>query len=237
EFLEIPALDSKTVLLSVFIPLLKPTKNGYTENSNTKVIFQTYRASPRPLGNALAYLNAAFLAEISIGDKGVGINSIRLAFGSFGVKHAIRASTVEKYLVGKTLSVDLIYEAVKLTRVAISPENGTSHPAYRSSLAVSFLFDFLWPLVEPDGCVYTSTCNSSGIRSRMTFDDSETTTLLSSATQVIESSREHYPVGEPIVKSGSAIQASGEAVFVDDIPSPLNCLHGAFIYSTKPLAR
>uniref|UniRef100_A0A1S3WYZ9 indole-3-acetaldehyde oxidase n=1 Tax=Nicotiana tabacum TaxID=4097 RepID=A0A1S3WYZ9_TOBAC len=29
---------------------------------------------------------------------------------------------------------------------------------------------------------------------------------------------------------------SCEAVYVDDIPSPPNCLHGAFIYSTKPLA-
>lgn len=29
----------------------------------------------------------------------------------------------------------------------------------------------------------------------------------------------------------------GEAVYVDDIPSPTNCLHGAFICSTKPLAR
>ena len=29
----------------------------------------------------------------------------------------------------------------------------------------------------------------------------------------------------------------GEAVYVDDIPSPTNCLHGAFIYSTKPFAR
>jgi xanthine dehydrogenase molybdopterin-binding subunit B len=30
---------------------------------------------------------------------------------------------------------------------------------------------------------------------------------------------------------------SGEAVYVDDIPSPKDCVHGAFIYSTKPLAR
>lgn len=29
----------------------------------------------------------------------------------------------------------------------------------------------------------------------------------------------------------------GEAVFVDDIPSPSNCLHGAYIYSSRPLAR
>ncbi|KAI9196289.1 hypothetical protein LWI28_022642 [Acer negundo] len=61
--------------------------------------------------------------------------------------------------------------------------------------------------------------------------------LISSAKQVVELSREYYPVGEPITKAGAAIQASGEAVFVDDIPSPANCLYGAFIYSTKPLAR
>lgn len=30
---------------------------------------------------------------------------------------------------------------------------------------------------------------------------------------------------------------TGEAIFVDDIPSPAFCLYGAFIYSTKPLAR
>jgi len=29
----------------------------------------------------------------------------------------------------------------------------------------------------------------------------------------------------------------GEAVYVDDIPSPTNCLHGAYIYSEKPLAK
>lgn len=30
---------------------------------------------------------------------------------------------------------------------------------------------------------------------------------------------------------------TGEAIYVDDIPSPEDCLHGAFIYSIKPLAR
>lgn len=30
---------------------------------------------------------------------------------------------------------------------------------------------------------------------------------------------------------------AGEAVYVDDIPAPKDCLYGAFLYSTKPLAR
>lgn len=230
EFLARPALDSRSVLLSVHVPCLKPTKNGYSCESNSKLVFETYRASPRPLGNALAYLNASFLADVSPRDNGVVINNIQLALGSFGIKHAIRANTVENYLAGKMLTVGLINEALKLIRAAVSPEDGTSHPAYRSSLAVSFLFEFLLPLVD------AGASNINGISSRVTFEHGERIPLLSSAKQVVESSHEHYPVGEPIIKSGAAIQASGEAVFVDDIPSPLNCLHGAFIYSTKPLA-
>nr|UEN74745.1 abscisic-aldehyde oxidase [Silybum marianum] len=229
EFLERPALDSRSVLLSVHVPFLESTKNGYSGKSNAKLVFETYRASPRPLGNALAYLNASFLADVSTCDNGVVINSIQLALGSFGIKHAIRASMVENYLVGKTITFGLMYEALKLIRAAVSPEDGMSHPAYRSSLAVSFLFEFLLPLVD------ASASNINGCTNETTYNG-ERTPLLSSAKQVVESSREHYPVGEPIIKSGAAIQASGEAVFVDDIPSPSNCLHGAFIYSTKPLA-
>ncbi|KAI3522867.1 hypothetical protein L1887_00919 [Cichorium endivia] len=241
DFLAQPALDSGSFLLNVRIPFLKSTKNGFSDESDAKLLFETYRASPRPLGNALAYLNAAFLAEVSPRKSGNVINNIRLAFGAFGTKHAMRASTVEDFLVGKTLSVGLLYKALKLIRVTVQPENGTSHPAYRSSLAASFLFEFLFPLVDAgasnkNGFINKSTTNSNGISSRVAFDHAEKTTLLSSAKQMLESSHEHYPIGEPVIKSGAAIQASGEAVFVDDIPSPLNCLHGAFIYSTNPLA-
>nr|CAB3456309.1 unnamed protein product [Digitaria exilis] len=47
---------------------------------------------------------------------------------------------------------------------------------------------------------------------------------------------EYKPVGEPVKKYGVELQASGEAVYVDDIPAPKNCLHGEFIYSTRPLS-
>ncbi|KAI3886089.1 hypothetical protein MKX03_032498 [Papaver bracteatum] len=50
-------------------------------------MFETYRAAPPPLGNALAYLNAAFLAE-----------------------HAIRVRKVEEFLVGRSLSKDILLD-------------------------------------------------------------------------------------------------------------------------------
>ncbi|KAF2299837.1 hypothetical protein GH714_004282 [Hevea brasiliensis] len=74
-------------------------------------------------------------------------------------------------------------------------------------------------------------------RSSLAVDDVQFPTLLSSSKQVVQLNRGCHPVGEPIPKSGASLQASGEAVYVDDIPSPGNRLHGAFIYSTKPFAR
>ncbi|XP_027173864.1 indole-3-acetaldehyde oxidase-like [Coffea eugenioides] len=246
EFFSRPPMDSRSVLLSVHIPSLKPKGSGYSNESNSKLIFETYRAAPRPLGNALPYLNAAFLADVSPQVNGLIVNDIQLAFGVYGTKHPTRARKVEEYLSGKILTASILYEAVKLVKAGVIPEAGTSHAAYRTSLAVGLLFQFLFPYVN----VGSAICDglSNGFAGNLLKDSSEnhkenslhqlaSSKLLSSGKQEVKSSKEHYPVGEPTTKSGAAIQASGEAVFVDDIPSPPNCLYGAFIYSTKPLAR
>ncbi|KAH9699212.1 Indole-3-acetaldehyde oxidase [Citrus sinensis] len=248
EFLERPPLDSRSVLLSVEIPCWDLTRN-VTSETNSVLLFETYRAAPRPLGNALPHLNAAFLAEVSpckTGD-GIRVNNCRLAFGAFGTKHAIRARRVEEFLTGKVLNFGVLYEAIKLLRDSVVPEDGTSIPAYRSSLAVGFLYEFFGSLTEMKNgisrdwlCGYSNNVSlkdSHVQQNHKQFDESKVPTLLSSAEQVVQLSREYYPVGEPITKSGAALQASGEAIYVDDIPSPINCLYGAFIYSTKPLAR
>ncbi|KAL7152035.1 hypothetical protein ABFS83_04G070400 [Erythranthe nasuta] len=223
EFLQRPPLGPTDLLLSVHIPFIERTKN----EANSRLLFESYRASPRPLGNALPYLNAAFLADVSMSEEnGVSVNSIKLAFGAYGTKHAKRAAKVEEYLKGKTLSVEVLNEAVELVKGDVVSDEGTSYGAYRTSLAVGFLFEFLNSLILPEGADKSNRGSEIG-----------NTPLLSYGKQVVESSTEYYPVGEPITKSGAAIQASGEAVYVDDIPSPPDCLHGAFIYSTKPLAR
>ena len=60
--------------------------------------------------------------------------------------------------------------------------------------------------------------------------------VVSNHFQEVELNRQCRPVDEPVAKPRVAVQTSGEAVYVDDIPSPTNCLHEAFIYETKPLA-
>ncbi|MCD7449399.1 Primary amine oxidase 1 [Datura stramonium] len=242
ELLSRPPLDSRTVLLSVCIPFKKDRSSLQT---HSKFLFETYRAAPRPHGNALAYVNATFQADVSLCQNGVLINDIQLAFGAYGTKHATRAKKVEECLAGKMLSQHVLYEALKLVKLAVVPEDGTVHPEYRSSLAISYVFAFLYPLTDVHSSISGGLLD--GINGISVEEVSESShdgcirqgikqTLLSSAKQVVESSTEYYPVGEPMKKVGAAMQAAGEAVYVDDIPSPPNCLHGAFIYSTKPLA-
>ncbi|KAK1394673.1 indole-3-acetaldehyde oxidase-like [Heracleum sosnowskyi] len=248
EFLSRPSLDQRSVLVSIHVPCWGSLRYSFSKETEpeTRLLFETYRAASRPLGNALPYLNAAFLAVVSSIDDGVVINEIQMAFGAFGTKHAKRARTVEKYFAGKILSSGVLYEAVQLIRADVVPEEGTSDALYRSSLAVSYLFEFLYPIVKTGNIVTKSWLNENtklfyknGNRKEKgsQYDSIRKPTLLSSGKQVIQSSTEYYPIGEPITKSGACIQASGEAVYVDDIPSPTNCLYGAFIYSTKPLAR
>lgn len=205
EFLNRPPLDPKDVLLSVHIPYLEPTRNS-------RLFFESYRAAPRPLGNALPYLNAAFLADVCYSKNGILVNHVQLAFGAYGTKHATRAVEVEECLTGKTLGVEVLHEALKRVKGAIVPEDGTPHPSYRASLAVSFLFRFL--------ISFTKVGTSEGFNDPLleevakSINDTDTSPLedsplLSSAKQFVEYNRDYHPVGEPLPKFGAIIQASG----------------------------
>lgn len=268
EFLRMPPCDCKTLLLSIYIPRCTPigvlsgdrTMDRTASTRGTSVLFETYRAAPRPLGNAVAYLNCAFLAQVSSDETSgdIMLRELCLAFGAFGTQHAVRARNVEKLLVGTPITTSVLLEACKLLKKTIVPKEGTRHAAYRSSLAVAFLFSFLYPVtkgnlkpvkaVHLNGSVTSGTNGNPNCGLDMHVDASlkkmnnvnsgsySNDCILENSNQIIEMNKDYHPVGIPAKKVGAELQASGEAVFVDDIPSPKDCLYGAFIYSTKPLA-
>ncbi|KAL6880173.1 hypothetical protein ACP4OV_011738 [Aristida adscensionis] len=280
EFLEMPPCNHKTLLLNIYIPHRAPTAvlssdrtMGRTGSARgTCMLFETYRAAPRPLGNAVAYLNSAFLAQVVSNDTSGSLilEDLCLAFGAYETQHAIRARNVEELLVGKPITASLLLEACKVLKQTISPKEGTRHAAYRSSLAVAFLFSFLYPVtkgtLKPVKVVHLNGSLTSGtngnpnggpdthvdaslevndVKSGLYINDR----VLESSRQIIQINKDYLPVGIPAKKVGAELQASvkcsadtiptyiGEAVFVDDIPTPKGCLYGAFIYSTKPFAR
>ncbi|VAI37753.1 unnamed protein product [Triticum turgidum subsp. durum] len=226
EFLEQPPCDAKTILLSIFVP----------DWGSDNVIFETSRASPRPFGNAVSFVNSAFLARTS---GQLIIEDICLAFGAYGVDHATRARKVEEFLKGKSMSAPVILEAVQLLKDVISPSEGTTHPEYRVSLAVSFLFSFLSSLGnnqnEPESAKAIAS-NGSCANGYEKYGLVASDDLPVRSRQELVFSDEYKPVGKPITKAGAELQASGEAVYVGDIPAPKDCLYGAFICSTHPHA-
>lgn len=136
------------------------THNGIKNDancSNLKTVFKSFRGAPRPFGNAVSYTNAAFLARVSSGSYGVVIQDVRLAFGAFGTKHAIRALEVEQVLKGKPLSASLVLDAIGLLKKEIVPLEGTTKREFRVSLAVGFLFEFLNPLISKEPFVAPAT--------------------------------------------------------------------------------
>ncbi|KAM0951909.1 putative oxidoreductase [Dioscorea sansibarensis] len=177
-FLESPACDSSTLLLSVHIPFCSPFVNsfsginGITNSKSTKecnLVFETYSASPRPLGNALPYLDSAFIAHISMDEVSGNhlMEIVQLVFGAYGCEHAARAKEVEKFFVSKTVTVSVLPEAIRLLKETVVPNDDTPHSAYRSSLAVGLLLRFLQPiaqgLAEPPRNVPTVLCNTDEI--------------------------------------------------------------------------
>ncbi|XP_042463038.1 indole-3-acetaldehyde oxidase-like [Zingiber officinale] len=267
EFLKLPPCDDRTILISIHIPYWSSAIDSSSVTSkvmvsvpenDSSILFETYRAAPRPLGNAVSYLNSAFLAHV-ISDKISGnliLQNIHLAFGAYGSEHAIRARKVEEFLTGKILTASILLGAIHLLKETIIPKVGTRHSSYRASLAITFLFNFFQPLAKE--LVVAEKINNVDISSVATLTDypngktnrSEdimqprtskfeqlcNPNVILSSKQSVEFSTDYHPVGMPINKVGAEIQASGEAIYVDDIPSPKDCLYGAFVYSTRPLA-
>jgi indole-3-acetaldehyde oxidase len=212
EFLQQPPCDYRTLLMSIFIP----------EWGSDDVTFETFRAAPRPLGNAVSYVNSAFLARTSVdaSSRDHLIEDICLVFGAYGADHAIRARKVEDYLKGKIVSSSVILEAVRLLKGIVKPSEGTTHPEYRISLAVSFLFTFLSSLAnslnesarvnDPNGSYSNGDTNGAIEHSPEKHLKLDSNDLPIRSRQEIFFTDEYKPVGKPIKKAGAEIQASGK---------------------------
>ncbi len=148
------------VLQSVRVPLTDRHKSNKGDDTlgNSSccswVMFKSFRASPRPLGNAVAYVNAAFFAQVFTPKEEEGNNPTqniieegRFAFGAFGTKHAIRAHRVEKFLSHKAVTPSVVLEVLQLLKIDVIPSTETSKAEYRVSVAVAFLFEFFRPFL------------------------------------------------------------------------------------------
>jgi len=197
------------VMMSVILPKLADN-----------VLFKSYKITPR-WQNAHAYVNAAFKIET---ENRVIKGKPSLVFGGINADttHAIKT---EQYLENKTLSDESLKEALKILKNEIHPEQDVllASPQYRRDLATSLLYKVLLQLYRSD---------SAKLRS----GPDHLHRPISTGLQTYQEMKSEFPLKQPLPKKTSPLQASGEAQYVNDIPTFQQELFGAFVITDQAAA-
>ncbi|KAH9519991.1 Primary amine oxidase 1, partial [Bulinus truncatus] len=178
-------------------------------------VFRSFKITPR-WQNAHAYVNAAFRLTIEGHDiKG------RPSFVYGGINsETVHADKTEQYLTNKTLSEAVVQEALNILDSELNPESDPilASPKYRKDLSLSLLYKVLLGIYIP---------NNPKLRS-----GSETIHRpISTGLQTYQEMKSEFPLKQAMPKITAPLQASGEAIYVNDMPAFKNELYAAFVLS------
>ncbi|XP_062502119.1 xanthine dehydrogenase/oxidase-like [Corticium candelabrum] len=183
--------------------------------------FCTFKVMPRSK-NAHAYVNAAFSVVPS---QDGAVKQAHFVFGGIGY-HLTKAVKTENFMKGRQIK-DAIQGALEVLSSEIHAQHfpAASSRQHREGLVIALFYKFCVMMVRST----VSPCLRSAADS--IYRD------VSSSTQEYSSDTLKYPLTKPMPKLSAKLQASGEAEYVDDIPTYPNEVHGAFILSTQANAR
>ncbi|XP_048248710.1 indole-3-acetaldehyde oxidase-like isoform X1 [Haliotis rufescens] len=174
---------------------------------------QSFKVSPR-LQNAHAYVNAAFCLTLDVHSQVVCRPS--LVFGGIS-PDTIHASKTEDLLMGKCLTDrSLLQGILTYLHAELHPSQQqplSASPEYRRQLGVNLFYKFLLSL-----------------RNGEKGDNSYCP--LSTSQHTFENLQSEWPLKAPMPKLTAPLQASGEAVYVDDLPVMKNQLYGSFVLTS-----
>eukprot|EP00794_Sanderia_malayensis_P018318 gene18318-biopygen12265 len=208
-------IQPEELLLSITLP--------FTDENDH---FKAYKQSKRR-DDDIAIVNAAFKLKLI---EGV-IDNITICYGGMAPT-TIMVHKAMAFLRGKNWCSDVMEEAFGrlIEDVPLAPDVPGAMVRYRQSLALSFLFKF-----------YISA--SASLDSTMSTIRKDTLSAIEplrkgelKSHQLYErrvDSESKFAVGAPLVHTSSLLQATGEAVYCDDMPKFENELYLAFVLSTK----
>ncbi|GFO39138.1 indole-3-acetaldehyde oxidase [Plakobranchus ocellatus] len=200
------------------------------------VVYRSFKITPR-WQNAHAYVNAAFNIPIE-GLVMKGRPSVVLGGISVDTVHATKT---EDFLANKTLSAAVLKEAYTTLRDELVPTENPleASPKYRKDLVSGLLYKrFPWyPTSHPahrhnfpdymisQALLSLLPSKSSQVRSGV--EDLHRPT--SSGLQTYQEMTHDFPIHKGLPKKEAAVQAAGEAMFVDDMPKFQNELYAVFV--------
>ncbi|XP_069694441.1 xanthine dehydrogenase-like isoform X2 [Periplaneta americana] len=182
---------------------------------------RTFKIMPRAQ-NAHAYVNAGFLFKLKMSENGKVSSKPTIVFGGINPEF-IHASNTESYVNGKHLfDRKVLRTALKMLDTELHPDHvlPDATPEYRKGLAEALFYKFVLGLSPPN---LPETFTSGG---------KDLQRPLSSGKQDFDTDKSVWPLNKPIPKLEAMTQCSGEAQYVNDIPTMPGELYAAFTLTT-----
>ncbi|CAL8288484.1 unnamed protein product [Lota lota] len=217
-------LDAADVVVSVFVP---ETRAGE--------FVRAFRQAPRK-ENALATVTTGM--RVVFGQGGVVVRDVQLYYGGVG-PCTLRASRTCQALLGRPWGEEMLEEAysVLLEEVVLSPGAVGGKVEFRKSLTLSLLFKFYLEVQQALAHMNTTQHEVSEVqRSAVRPLPCCIQPGQQGFQEVSVSQSEQDAVGRPMMHRSALAQASGEAVYCDDMPQTEGELFLALVTSTRPHA-
>lgn len=224
-------MNQTEVLTHVFIPFTEPLsftrafKQARRRDDDISIVTSCFSISLQRTG--------ADAASASESEQQYTITDAALSFGGVGPTTRM-APLTQAYLRGlpfNAATFDGAYE--QLARDIDIPANAPGGQVeYRRSLCASFLFKFYLQVAQALGLPLAADAVSA-----VTSPSLDGHALTHGSQEYQETPQTLQPVGQTVVHASAALQVSGEAKYVDDIPAPPRTLHAAPVMSARPHAR
>uniref|UniRef100_A0A4W5P4J5 Aldehyde oxidase 1 n=1 Tax=Hucho hucho TaxID=62062 RepID=A0A4W5P4J5_9TELE len=217
------SLKPDEVVLSVFIPV-----------SRQGEFMRAFRQAPRK-ENALATVTTGMRVMFTEGSSVV--KELSIYYGGVG-PCTVSATKTCAAVIGRKWDEQTLSEAYTqlLDEISLSPSHPGGQVEFRRSLTLSLLFKFnlqmlhkLWEMDNKVGLIglETNMVTFSGCHKNVWFF----------FQAVVKDQSGDDPVGRPIMHRSAISQATGEAVYCDDIPKMEGELHLVLVTSTRPHAK
>ncbi|XP_021947093.1 xanthine dehydrogenase/oxidase [Folsomia candida] len=211
SMIEFRELDMRgKLILSIILPAYKGG-NYY---------FKSYKITRR-FQNAHAYVNGGILIKVDTKKNFNVSEKPRIVFGGISPDF-VHSTQTENFLFGKDLNKGTLTSTMDTLEAELKPNETPTEGSqtYRKTLAQSLLYKTILSILGESA---KASIKSGG-------QDLEHGPM--SGKQTFESDQKEWPLYQPIPKLEAAVQASGEAEYVNDIHPEFGELYGAFVLTT-----
>ncbi|KAG8432676.1 hypothetical protein GDO86_017065, partial [Hymenochirus boettgeri] len=217
-------LKSEEILFSILIPFSKKGE-----------FISAFRQAQRD-ENTAAFVNAGM--KVLFKDNTDIVEKLDIYYGGMGPS-TVYAKSASKALIGRHWDEGMLNEAYKLVLeelTLLSSEKG-GRVEYRKTLTVSFLFKFYLQVLKGLKKEVKSSSAALEYISAITDIQAKIPKTLQIFQEVKQNQSSEDPIGHPIVHTSGIKQATGEAVYVDDMPTMDRELFIAFVTSQRAHAK